>query len=602
MPTRRGQNEDAFQEIQKSHYTSLTERRWPEADLQVLAGKIAREPNAERLMKSLICQIPLLDEDYDWNVGSLIQHWDPVVVSNILPKIQQVELLNSIGMTWGLGQLKSTARNIVDFLREAVKSSENSDAWWRAAYSLEVLGLELAVDYLKANLRNRHIYSYDYCLKHFSDRRAIIGLLLIIDSTNLPFLIKDIERFFVGSGRAEKLNAAWLVGRLRLEDPKLMVYMREQLESPDYEISYYTLLTLRELASEQFRGYFENVLCVHDDPLYRSVSAHALASIANSDSIPILKQSLLTEESDRVRGSITKAIDTILTACESELVVLKKTSDWHENGMIKDEADKWYANPEMYHIFSESQDPNNICFEIVRSVLKNHEVVNPVDLGTGTGRLAWQIMDNVPFTGHLFCVDKSKEMIRFLSRRVRRQVRASSIMKPQWSSIDEFPRERPDIESSLVVSSFGFPSRVFNPEVALKELKAISELLTDKGLLITIGWDETFNDELSEMWYKFVPDALYADNFEDWRRKRADRIKTPRNCGLNWYARRIVVPLRFRSIAQAAEVVGHLFGRSAAEWIIRTNKLSWQISMGITVDSGAAIKARLSSKTNDSHL
>lgn len=535
-----------------------------------------------------------MDGDYDWNVGSLLQHWDPVVVSDILSQIRQPELLDSIGMTWGLGQLKSTARSIVDFLRASVRSAENSDAWWRAAYSLESLGLELAVDYLKANLRNRHIYSYDYCLEHFSDRRAIIGLLLIVDSNNLRLLTRDIKRFFTGSMRAEKLNAAWLVGRLRLEDPELIVYMKEQLESSDYEISYYTLLALRELTSEQFRGYFENVLCDHDDPLYRSVAAHALAGIANTDSIPILKQSLFTEESDRVRGSVTKAIDTILTACESELVILKKTTYWHENGMIKDEADKWYANPEIYHVFSESQDPNNICFEMIRSVLKNHQVFNPVDLGTGTGRLAWQILYDLPFAGNLFCVDKSKPMLRFFRRRVRRQMRASSLVQTWWCSFDEFPQRGPDIMSSLLISSFGFPSRVFDPEVAVKELKAISRLLTDDGLLITIGWDETFNDELSKMWYKFVPDDLYADNFEGWRRKRASRIETPRNCGLTWHAKRIIVPLRFRSTTQAAQVMGHLFGRSAAEWIIKTNKFSWQISMGITVDSGAAIKARLS--------
>jgi len=581
---------DTYEEVRRAQYTSLIERQWTESELEELAIMIANDGNSKNIIKTLIRQIPSYNEKYDWNIGSLIPHWKPILIADILEEIPHNDLINSIGLTWSLGQVKSTARSIVDFLRLAVRSAENSDAWWRAAYSLDSLGLELAVDYLKANLRDRDIYTYSYCIENFADRRATIGILLLVDSGTIPQLIVDLKNFFTNGKREEKLNAAWLVGRLRLESPELMPYMKENLESDDYEISYYTLLSLRSLSSEHFREMFENIVSTHDDVLYRNAAAYALANIANYESIPLLKKCLVSEKNKRVLGAISYAIDTILTATECELVVLKKTSDWHENGMIKDESDKWYANPEIYHIFSESQDTNGLCFEIIKDVIKDLSIVNPIDLATGTGRLAWQILDNLDFTGNLYCVDRSEQMLEYLQRRIKRQLKASSVVKTIQSPIADLNTEMIGEPSSLIISSFGFPSKVFNPDIAYKELKTISNMITDEGFLITLGWDESFNDELSKMWYKFIPDDLYADTFEDWRRKRANKILSPRNCGLSWYSRRVNVPLRFSSVMQAALVLGHLFGRSAAEWVIKKNRFSWRMNMGITVDKGSKIK------------
>ena len=139
-----------------------------------------------------------------------------------------------------------------------------------------------------------------------------------------------------------------------------------------------------------------------------------------------------------------------------------------------------------------------------------------------------------------------------------------------------------NIKTSFVISSFGFPSKISNKNLVFEELKAIYSILSDNGHFFSIGWDETFNDELNEMWFKYIPDSIDANNFEEWRRIRSASIDSPRNCNLTWLKKGIMAPLQFSSIEESANVMGHLFGKEAAEYIIKTNKTSWSMSLGIT--------------------
>ncbi len=87
------------------------------------------------------------------------------------------------------------------------------------------------------------------------------------------------------------------------------------------------------------------------------------------------------------------------------------------------------------------------------------------------------------------------------------------------------------------------------------------------------------------MWFKYIPDSIRAPNFEEWRVSRSSRIISPRNCNLSWIKKGIIVPLQFSSIEESASVMGHLFGKEAAEYVIKNNKTTWSMSLGITCNT-----------------
>lgn len=76
----------------------------------------------------------------------------------------------------------------------------------------------------------------------------------------------------------------------------------------------------------------------------------------------------------------------------------------------------------------------------------------------------------------------------------------------------------------MIISSFGFLSKISSKERCINELKAIYKNFADDGVFITIGWDKTFNDELNEMWYRYIPDNIIAKNFDEWHRERSEVI------------------------------------------------------------------------------
>lgn len=147
------------------------------------------------------------------------------------------------------------------------------------------------------------------------------------------------------------------------------------------------------------------------------------------------------------------------------------------------------------------------------------------------------------------------------------------------------------VKSSLVVSSFGFPSHIFDKNKVAKELKVIYELLANDEYFITVGWDETFDDELNHMWYRYIPDNIYAKNFEEWRKKRANSIDNgARNCNLSWFKKSMNIPLQFGSLQESSSVMGCLFGAEASKSIIKNNRADWNMSIGITINTKESLR------------
>jgi len=148
--------------------------------------------------------------------------------------------------------------------------------------------------------------------------------------------------------------------------------------------------------------------------------------------------------------------------------------------------------------------------------------------------------------------------------------------------------------SSFIISSFGFPSRIPSKETCLVELKSVEKMLTDDGLFFTIGWDETFNDELNYAWYSYIENHG-APDFESYRKLRMNPISSARNCNPTWLKKHINVPLRFNNKLQAAKVMSHLFGRCAFEDIAQSKKTDWTMSLGITMDTKKSLQKAIQS-------
>ena len=119
----------------------------------------------------------------------------------------------------------------------------------------------------------------------------------------------------------------------------------------------------------------------------------------------------------------------------------------------------------------------------------------------------------------------------------------------------------------------------------MEEVSEVCRVLRPGGLLITLGWDEQFRDELSELWYRFVPEPDFRrESLEEWRARRRARIESPRNCGLAFVAQGLRVPLLFSTPVDAARTLGYLFGHSAGEWVAKQRRTEFSIDVGVTLD------------------
>ncbi|MBP3800042.1 MAG: methyltransferase domain-containing protein, partial [Bacilli bacterium] len=403
-----------------------------------------------------------------------------------------------------------------------------------------------------------------------------------IKDTIYPYLK---ERFEKSINEKELINIIWLLGRLRLYDTEMLDKSLELLEETDnYEIKYYVLQAMIENPKNTYVEHFEKFL-YSDDKLIKKMAITGIGESGNNNYVHKLEELLQKEKDDDIISVLTTAIYKIKSSYFVENNSYIKKYMVNENGLIGDDSDKWYADASIYNIFSESEDPQNICFSLIFNKLlaKKMNIINPIDLATGTGRAAKYLLNNISYDGTLYAVDYSKQMLDYFERTINRQkyyVKNINLVK---SKIQDFSLPNND-KSSFIISSFGFPSKISDPDRCKAELENVYNLLTDDGIFVTLGWDETFNDELNNMWYKYIPDNIIASNFEEWRKCRENTIESPRNCNLTWYKKNIKVPLLFDTLEETINVMGHLFGRDAAIEILKNKRNMWWMSLGITWD------------------
>jgi len=215
--------ENVFNKIKNGDLAILDSQVYSEKDLRVLAGIIGSDLSKSLLVRDLILNIPMCGRNFDWNVGSVLQHLEAELVIDTLRENKDVRLVNSIGLAWSLGEFRNTNRIITDFLFGTIENATNSDAWWRSAFSLEKLGLGEAVNLLKMSLKGAPLRDINFYLDHVDDKKSVISILILSNVENIEQVIYPrIKNIFMQSNDdVTVINCCWLIGRLKLIDPQI---------------------------------------------------------------------------------------------------------------------------------------------------------------------------------------------------------------------------------------------------------------------------------------------------------------------------------------------------------------------------------------------
>ncbi len=82
--------------IKKGFLSPLDSKMHSEAKLHILAKLIDCEQLKNVIVKNLISNIPEFGKNFDWNVGSILQHLKVEMIIDILRMNKDIRLFNSI--------------------------------------------------------------------------------------------------------------------------------------------------------------------------------------------------------------------------------------------------------------------------------------------------------------------------------------------------------------------------------------------------------------------------------------------------------------------------------------------------------------------------
>lgn len=577
-------------DLRNGRFKLISKEKISEIDLLEISERLKDDSNFDIRQLIDIILLNNINENCDWNIGSILQHFD---YNNIIGALDNVPtnkrgyLYDSIGFCWVLGECPYKNDKVINFLYEVIENGRNPESWWKAAFSLEKITGKNAINNLKRSLKNYGTISLEESLSDLSNKKNVINILLNANSGVIKEKIYPCLKFRFNSSDNEKelINIIWLLGRLRLYDESMLNKSLDLLNTTDnYEVKYYILQAMIDDPKSVYIEYFRKFLN-SDDNLIRKMAIIGLGEAGTSADVEILGKILQEESNPNIVAQLSKAIYKIKSNYFNVQGNYMKKYMVNENGLIGDDSDKWYADASIYNFFSEAEDPENICFSLIFNRILSNKITieNPVDLATGTGRAAKYILNNISYSGKLYAVDYSKQMLEYFDRTINRQKYYVKDIELVHSKIQDFVIPNGE-KSSMVISSFGFPSKISDSERCMSELESVYNMLSEDGVFVTLGWDETFNDDLNAMWYRYVPDNIKAANFEEWRRAREASITSARNCDLTWYKKNIQVPLLYDTLEETINVMGHLFGRDAALEVLKSKRTMWWMSMGITWD------------------
>ena len=214
-------------EIKNRKIKLLQKEKISEVDLQHIAYILKSDDFDVRLLINMILNYQI-NENCDWNIGSLLQHFDYndiILALQSIPTNQRGYLYDSIGFCWAMGECPYKNEHVIEFLYEVINNGRNSESWWKAAFALEKITGKDAINNLKRSVKNYGIITLDEALEDLTDKKNIISILLNSNSSNIkeniyPYLKK---RFNETDNEKEIINIVWLFGRLRLYDQELFM-------------------------------------------------------------------------------------------------------------------------------------------------------------------------------------------------------------------------------------------------------------------------------------------------------------------------------------------------------------------------------------------
>jgi hypothetical protein len=569
--------------LRSGSYAALDEQMLAEPVLKRIADEIKKTDSFGTLFH-LIDEIPRRGNNFDWNVGGILQHFE---ADGILSAMQLVgdgsTLYDSVGVAWVIGQKRNRNAPFVNHLYATIEHAKSSDAWWQAAFSLEHLGEDNAINLLKRSIRTSPLRSLEYYLNRLDDKRSLIGILLLCDTGSRAAICAKIKEVLL---RAEidgtTVNCCWLAGRLRIFDDAIVARLVKLTKSATYDVKHYAFFALQNYPTDKVRALFEKEL-QNDDASSRKFAARGLRAIANESSVAILESALFAETEPVVAYEISKTIYRLKDPSNAERRRIRQDARRHETGHI----DRAGIDPDLYDIFASAQDPERICFSLIKQGIGARRIVNPIDANVRTGVMTRQLLDGLEYGGVLHGADESSEMCAYATKHLNRECNLQKETTIVQGSLGTLAKKT-GIKSNLIVSMSDYG--VMSPEKFLRMLKDIHALLADDGEFYTVGWDELYNDGVLAMWFKYVPDGIPARNLGEWRVWRTQANASRSNSGLTWFKRGLHAPLRFRSMDESARVMGYLFGRDAAQYAIRNNRTEWSMSLGITRDSKKGVE------------
>lgn len=569
-------------------FTVLVRNELTDDVAALVAGQIADEPDTyTRLM---LASTMLPRTWYDWNLGYILQRLRPQPVAEALESYGE-HFYRSEGIAWALGLLGSDDERIVRFLQNQCQRCEDFDAWWCAAHSLEQLNQGNAIDILKRTLTQGEWQDVGHCLTQLGSRPATIGLLRKVTQANVDQIVGAcVERLSQLKGRRLH-NVVWLLERLRVTDPQVveaLTHLHDSRIQYGSSVAHRVVEALGHIAHPTSRSLLEKDLIEAEYFRTRALAAKGLGLIGDHKSLEPLESALRTEHNPHVLSMISTAIYSIRDDDKRKDNKLIAKAKWLENGMIIDDTNKWYWSPDVYDKFARAEDPEGVSFAVATSLIpKNAKIA--LDLASGTGRFVDELRDRLTTLDLVYALDNSAEMVDYLKKRYSKGKPAVSVLKSDLVTLS-----LPDASVDVAVSSWGFPSKVWSQDQAYAELAEVYRVLRPGGALITIGWDEDFNDEMTGVWYNFVMEEHhYFDSLAEYRRRRRARISSPRNCGLTVVKKQLHTPVRFRDKRDAAYVFGHLFGYTAGVWVLANERREFQMSTSVTRDDREQIGMKL---------
>lgn len=214
-------------DLKVGRFKQISKEKISELDLLNISEGLKAEPGFDVSVLIDIILLNNINENCDWNIGSILQHFDYNNIINTLNNVSTNKrgyLYDSIGFCWMLGECPYKNDKVINFLYEVIENGRNSEAWWKAAFSLEKVTGKNAINNLKRSLKNHGIISLEESLEDLTDKKNIINILLnansgVIKKTIYPFLKM---RFSLSENEKELINIIWLLGRLRLYDEDML--------------------------------------------------------------------------------------------------------------------------------------------------------------------------------------------------------------------------------------------------------------------------------------------------------------------------------------------------------------------------------------------